>query len=86
MPTVGQRFVFKGVNENPMLEMESNLKLPGLNEGEVLVKVRAATICQSDIHTVNGTRIEPTPRFTFFFKTNANVFFNGIEQKFELKF
>jgi threonine dehydrogenase-like Zn-dependent dehydrogenase len=27
-----------------------------------LVKVRAATICLSDIHTVCGNRIEPTPR------------------------
>ena len=37
-------------------------KLPELNLGEILVKVRAATICLSDIHTVCGNRIEPTPR------------------------
>ena len=45
-----------------MFEMESNVTLPKLEDGEVLVKVRAATICISDIHTVCGTRIEPTPR------------------------
>jgi threonine dehydrogenase-like Zn-dependent dehydrogenase len=37
-------------------------KLPELKLGEILVKVRAATICLSDIHTVCGNRIEPTPR------------------------
>lgn len=45
--------------------MESGLTLPELKEGEVLVKVRAATICLSDIHTVCGTRTEPTPRYAF---------------------
>lgn len=58
----GTRQVFKGHKEEPMFEMESNVHLPKLEEGEVLVKVRAATICISDIHTVCGTRIEPTPR------------------------
>ena len=42
--------------------MENKVKLPALSDGEVLVKVRAATICISDIHTVTGARIEPTPR------------------------
>ena len=57
------RYVFHGTNEMPMFKMESDLNLPILNDGEVLVKVRAATICLSDIHTVCGTRIEPTPRY-----------------------
>ncbi len=45
-----------------MFAMESHVDLPELGDGEVLVKVRAATICISDIHTVTGARIEPTPR------------------------
>lgn len=44
-----------------MFAMERDVELPKLGEGEVLVKVRAATICISDIHTVTGARIEPTP-------------------------
>ena len=58
----GDRYVFKGYKEDPMFEMESNIKLPNLKDGEILVKVKAATICISDIHTVCGNRIEPTPR------------------------
>lgn len=59
--------------------MESGLILPELKEGEVLVKVRAATICLSDIHTVCGTRIEPTPRYTFFkIKININSFYYSV--------
>ena len=27
-----------------------------------LLKVRLASICMSDVHTVTGQRIEPTPR------------------------
>jgi D-arabinose 1-dehydrogenase-like Zn-dependent alcohol dehydrogenase len=57
----GSRFVFNGTNAEPMFEMEE-AKLPSLNDGEVLVKVRTATICLSDLHTVCGTRVEPTPR------------------------
>lgn len=44
-----------------MFAMENQVELPKLGDGEVLVKVRAATICISDIHTVTGARIEPTP-------------------------
>jgi threonine dehydrogenase-like Zn-dependent dehydrogenase len=58
----GNRFIFQGLLAKPMFQMETNIDLPKLNEGEVLVKVRAATICLSDIHTVCGTRMEPTPR------------------------
>ena len=57
----GSRYVFNGTNAKPMFEMEET-KLPSLKDGEVLVKVRTATICLSDLHTVCGTRIEPTPR------------------------
>lgn len=55
------RYVFNGVDAKPMFNIESDVNLPKLNEGEVLVRVRAATICLSDIHTVCGMRKEPTP-------------------------
>ena len=58
----GERHIFNGHKSSPMFEMEKQIQLPELEEGEVLVKVRAATICISDIHTVTGARIEPTPR------------------------
>ena len=65
----GNRYIFKGHKEDPMFEMEANIDLPKLEEGEILVKVRAATICLSDIHTVCGHRMEPTPRCLNIFKT-----------------
>ncbi len=57
----GDRNVFYGHNAKPVFSMERQISLPELQEGEVLVKVKAATICISDIHTVTGARIEPTP-------------------------
>ena len=63
---VGERHIFNGHKSSPMFEMEKRIQLPELEEGEVLVKVRAATICISDIHTVTGARIEPTPRWNDF--------------------
>lgn len=57
----GKRVVFNGTQADPMFQIESKVELPQLNDGEVLVKVKAATICLSDIHTVCGTRTEPTP-------------------------
>ena len=59
---LGNRYVFNGTTSDPMFDMQNNLNLPKIEDGEVLVKVRAATICLSDIHTVCGARIEPTPR------------------------
>lgn len=53
--------MFQGPNAVPQFEMENKVNIPLIGEGEVLVRVRAATICLSDIHTVCGTRIEPTP-------------------------
>jgi len=62
----GERHIFYGHKEEPMFAMETKIDLPELGEDEVLVKVRAATICISDIHTVTGARIEPTPRLIFY--------------------
>jgi putative phosphonate catabolism associated alcohol dehydrogenase len=35
--------------------------IPHLNEGETLVRIRLATICGSDLHTVTGRRPAPCP-------------------------
>ncbi|GAA3129534.1 putative phosphonate catabolism associated alcohol dehydrogenase [Kribbella aluminosa] len=37
------------------------LPLPGLRPGEVLVRTELATICGSDLHTINGDRPTPLP-------------------------
>jgi putative phosphonate catabolism associated alcohol dehydrogenase len=51
--------VFQGVGQ-PFQLVES--ALPGeLRDGELLVEVALATICGSDMHTVDGRRSAPTP-------------------------
>ncbi|WP_129667343.1 zinc-binding dehydrogenase, partial [Phytoactinopolyspora endophytica] len=37
------------------------VRLPSLQPGEVLVKIRLATVCGSDLHTVAGRRHSPAP-------------------------
>ena len=50
--------VFDGVGKPLRMErFELGFPLPG----HILAKVRMATICGSDIHTVFGRRVEPTP-------------------------
>ncbi|CAF0748569.1 unnamed protein product, partial [Didymodactylos carnosus] len=56
----GKRTVFNGLKNDPMFSSEK-IALPKLMDGEILVKVRLASICISDVHTVTGQRIEPTP-------------------------
>jgi len=51
--------VFHGVNEPFELR---EIPLPDrLSEGELLVRLECATICGSDLHTVDGKRNEPLP-------------------------
>eukprot|EP00971_Amphidinium_carterae_P201066 3990043-Amphidinium_carterae.1 len=51
--------VFHGVNQPHEIR---EMPLPEtLGEGELLVKLHAATICGSDLHTVSGKRQEPMP-------------------------
>ncbi len=45
---------------NQPLALQSFL-IPELQPGEILVRVRCATICASDLHTVHGRRSGPTP-------------------------
>jgi len=39
----------------------AELPLPKCGPGEVLVEISLATICASDLHTVDGRRVEPSP-------------------------
>eukprot|EP00927_Polykrikos_kofoidii_P044483 TRINITY_DN38437_c0_g1_i1.p1 TRINITY_DN38437_c0_g1~~TRINITY_DN38437_c0_g1_i1.p1 ORF type:complete len:427 (+),score=57.27 TRINITY_DN38437_c0_g1_i1:45-1325(+) len=51
--------IFHGANKPFELR---EIPLPDkLNEGEMLVRLEAATICGSDLHTVSGKRQEPVP-------------------------
>lgn len=50
--------VWSGVDEGFALRREP---LPELRDGEVLVSVELATICGSDLHTINGDRPTPLP-------------------------
>ena len=52
---------FQDDGTKPLLTTESFNIPETLSEGEVLVKLVGATICNSDIHTLLGRRQEPTP-------------------------
>jgi len=56
------RIVFLGSHVEPCL-MQEVLTIPRLKSGEILGKMRMATICGSDLHTISGRRKEATPRF-----------------------
>lgn len=56
------RIVFLGSHAEPCLIQEV-VAIPMLKSGEILGKVRMATICGSDLHTISGIRKEATPRF-----------------------
>ena len=46
---------------NSPLQVEDK-ELPPIHEGEVLAKIKLATICGSDLHTIAGKRWTATPR------------------------
>lgn len=50
--------VFNGI---PGTFSIDTVEIPPLKPGEVLVKVRACSLCKSDLHTSMGRRNEPTP-------------------------
>ncbi|CAF4787964.1 unnamed protein product, partial [Rotaria sp. Silwood1] len=56
----GVRSVFNGIGSQTMFAAQTGF-IPDLTAGEILVKVRLASICMSDVHTITGQRIEPTP-------------------------
>jgi len=55
------RIVFLGSHVEPCL-MQEVVTIPRLKSGEILGKMRMATICGSDLHTISGRRIEAIPR------------------------
>ena len=57
--TAAQRVIFHGPNK--ALESEIT-EVPEIVDGEILGRIRAATICGSDLHTIIGRRQEPVPR------------------------
>ena len=58
--TAAQRVIFHG----PKMRLESEFAaIPEIEEGEILGKITAATICGSDLHTIIGRRQEPVPRY-----------------------
>ena len=65
----GRCLVFHGIDEAkkiPKLSIEE-FPLPDnpsqLSDGQVLLSLSLATVCGSDLHTLRGRRVEPTPRF-----------------------
>ena len=56
-----RRAVFLGAQKCPQYIVD-NSAIPEICPGQVLAKIRLATICASDVHTVQGKRLEKTPR------------------------
>ena len=59
---VAKRLVFMGPDKQPFYILE-NVSIPSLQSGQILAKIRLATICGSDLHTITGKRREATPRY-----------------------
>ena len=57
----GRRVIFQGPLTKPLLATD-RAELPTIGEGEILGRVKAATICGSDLHTFLGKRNELYPR------------------------
>ena len=51
--------LFKGSGQ--AFQLQSRTEQIALQPGEVLVEILLATICGSDIHTIEGNRSEPLP-------------------------
>ncbi|XP_077994900.1 L-threonine 3-dehydrogenase-like [Glandiceps talaboti] len=57
---LAQRAVFVGADKTPCMEFGS-IAIPALRPGDTLIRIRMATICGSDMHTIKGRRVETTP-------------------------
>ncbi|XP_068693635.1 L-threonine 3-dehydrogenase-like isoform X1 [Montipora foliosa] len=55
-----RRVVFLGSHVDPFL-IQEEVPIPELKSGEILGKIRMATICGSDLHTISGRRKEAVP-------------------------
>ena len=62
MSNTARRLVFLGTQAEPCL-IHEEVPIPKLKPGEILGKLRMATICGSDLHTISGKRKEQTPRY-----------------------
>ena len=58
VPPTARAAVFRAVKEPQTIE---SFPIPSLKGSEVLVKIRCATICGSDLHSFQGRRHAPTP-------------------------
>ena len=58
IPATARAAVFRAVKEPQTIE---SFPIPSLKGSEVLVKIRCATICGSDLHSYQGRRHSPTP-------------------------
>lgn len=58
MNNVGSYYIFNEANK-PLIKAKSII--PDLQSGEILVKIKYASLCGSDLHTYCGLRQEPTP-------------------------
>ncbi|MQA94925.1 MAG: alcohol dehydrogenase catalytic domain-containing protein [Streptosporangiales bacterium] len=56
--TQGTAAVWSGVDKGFSIDAQP---LPTLRPGEVLVRTELATVCGSDLHTINGDRPTPLP-------------------------
>ncbi len=61
MASLAERCVFVGAERDVNL-LHEECAMPQISDGEILAKVRLATICGSDLHTISGKRKEATPR------------------------
>ena len=58
--------VFEGLSSSSSLPLLSHSTFPlppasSLQEGQVLLQLEGATLCNSDLHTLAGRRQEPCP-------------------------
>lgn len=61
-PDAGDSGVLAAVFHEAGQELRlERLALPSLAAGEALVRVECCTVCGSDLHTITGKRVEPTP-------------------------
>ena len=61
MASTAARCVFLGAHKGLSLLYEE-CAVPQISDGEILAKIRLATVCGSDLHTIAGTRKETAPR------------------------
>ena len=59
---MAERVIFVGHEKDPSLIIDE-CAIPDITDGQILARIRLATICGSDLHTIQGKRVEATPRY-----------------------